>query len=270
MAFRSMSSLFAVESAAAWMYASKPSAAARNDFTVLRSPRIGVAPRDASTSAACGVRTSAVTWWLARSTASSTAEPMYPVAPVKKMRMATHHSSSMQRDTLLDFFRDFSAGGGAFLVYDDGFRARTYTYRETGDAARAFAAQLQAAGIGKGDKVLFWSENRPEWIIALWGCLLNGTIAVPIDYRASPDFLSRVAHSVDARLLLVGDDVEPPGLKANMTPAGLKASTTDMKPSVAIWRLSDIDWKKPGTPAVVTVTRDDVAEIIFTSGATAE
>ena len=86
----------------------------------------------------------------------------------------------MQRDTLLDFFRDFSAGNGAFLVYDAGFRARTYTYRETADAARSFAAQLQAAGIGKGDKVLFWSENRPEWIIALWGCLLNGTIAVPI------------------------------------------------------------------------------------------
>ena len=173
----------------------------------------------------------------------------------------------MQRDTLLDFFRDFSSGSGAFLVYDDGFRARTYTYRETADAARTFAAQLQAAGIGKGDKVLFWSENRPEWIIALWGCLLNGTIAVPIDYRASPDFLSRVAHIVEARLLLLGDDVEP---------AGLKASATDMGPAVvpdfspAVWRLSDVDWKKPGTPAVVAVTRDDVAEIIFTSGATAE
>src|SRR5207253_9921311 len=106
----------------------------------------------------------------------------------------------------------------------------------------------------------FWSENRPEWIIALWGCLLNGTIAVPIDYRASPDFLSRVAHIVDARLLLAGDDV---GLNSD----GIRDSGFGIQ---HIWRLSDIDWKQPGTPAVVTVTRDDVAEIIFTSGATAE
>ena len=101
----------------------------------------------------------------------------------------------MRRDTLLDFFNDVSAGRGTFLVYDDGFRARSYTYAETADAARGFAARLQSAGLGKGDKVVFWSENRPEWIIALWGCLLNGSIAVPIDYRASHDFLgTRRAH----------------------------------------------------------------------------
>jgi long-chain acyl-CoA synthetase len=177
----------------------------------------------------------------------------------------------MQRDTLLDFFRDFSGGRGEFLIYDDGFRARRYTYRETADAARGFTAQLQAAGIGKGDKVLFWSENRPEWIIALWGCLLNGTIAVPIDYRASEDFRSRVAHIVDAKLLLLGDDVETAGLKASTTkiPPG---SVAGVGPgfSPAIWKLSEIDWKKPGTAAAVPVTRDDIAEIIFTSGATAE
>ena len=68
----------------------------------------------------------------------------------------------------------------------------------------------KAAGLGKGDKVVFWSENRPEWIIALWGCLLNGSIAVPIDYRASHEFLGHVARIVDAKLLLLGDDVVDP------------------------------------------------------------
>ena len=57
-------------------------------------------------------------------------------------------------------------------------------------AARAFAARLARAGLQKGDAVLIWSENRPEWIVALWGCLLQGVVAVPIDYRASPDFLA--------------------------------------------------------------------------------
>jgi long-chain acyl-CoA synthetase len=161
----------------------------------------------------------------------------------------------MRRDTLLDFFHDFSALRGDFLVYDDGFRARSYTYGETAAAARAFAARLQMTGVGKGDKVLFWSENRPEWIIALWGCLLNGSVAVPIDYRASEAFLTSVARIVDAKLLLVGDDVTP----ENRGPA----------PSV-VWRLSEIEWKEPGAFVPVTVAHDDVAEVIFTSGATAE
>jgi long-chain acyl-CoA synthetase len=167
----------------------------------------------------------------------------------------------MQRDTLLDFFRDFSTGRGEFLVYDDGFRARAYSYGQAAEAARGFAGRLQAAGIVKGDKVLVWSENRPEWIIALWGCLLAGAIAVPIDYRASGDFLSRVARTVDAKLLLVGDDVPEKEIGSHSPRAPLKG---------ALWKLSDVDWKKAGAFTPVAVTRDDVAEIIFTSGATAE
>ncbi len=176
----------------------------------------------------------------------------------------------MRRNTLLDFFEGFAGLRGDFLVYDDGYRARTYTYSETAAAARRFSAHLQAAGIVKGDKVVFWSENRPEWIIALWGCLLNGTVAVPIDYRASEEFLVNVARIVGARLLLLGDDVELSTTAAapsvsSADDAGLKASSAIQK-----WKLSEIDWNRTAAFTPVEVTGDDVAEIIFTSGATAE
>ncbi|MCM3880349.1 MAG: AMP-binding protein [Vicinamibacterales bacterium] len=161
----------------------------------------------------------------------------------------------MRRDTLLDFFGDLAVTHGDFLVYDDGLRSYSYTYGQTAKAARGFAARLQAAGIGKGDKVVFWSENRPEWIIALWGCVLNGSIAVPIDYRASRDFLNRVTRIVDSRLILAGSDVEV------LTEGGAD-----------VWKLGDIDWKKLPDAGFspVAVAWNDVVEIIFTSGATAE
>ncbi len=167
----------------------------------------------------------------------------------------------MRRDTLLDFFDDVSVGRGIFFVYDDGFRTRSYTYAETARAARGFAARLQTAGLGKGDKVVFWSENRPEWIIALWGCLLNGSIAVPIDFRASEEFLTSVSRIVDAKLLLIGDDVELPDLKSG-------AKSDDR----ITWKLSDIDFRSLDASSFkpVSVSRDDIVEIIFTSGATAE
>ena len=82
-----------------------------------------------------------------------------------------HHNSPVQRDTLIDFFRDLVTIRGEFLVYDDGYRRRTHTYEEVGRAARGFAARLAAAGLRKGDKVVFWGENRPEWIACYWGCL---------------------------------------------------------------------------------------------------
>src|SRR6476469_826932 len=180
---------------------------------------------------------------------------MYPVAPVRKIRIAAvYHSSLVPRDTLIDFFADLSQARGEFLVYDDGFRSRGYSYAEVANAAHAMAAQLHTLGIGKGDKIVFWSENRPEWIVAFWACLLRGIIVVPIDYRASPDFLARVVSIVSARLILVGQEVVP------FTPAA----------GIPVWKLHELEWNAPAghdiAPPPVAIGRDDIAEIIFTSG----
>ena len=68
----------------------------------------------------------------------------------------------MRRDTLIDFFDDLAQARGEFMVYDDGFRSRTYSYAEVGRAARGFAVRLASQGLVRGDKVIFFSENRPD------------------------------------------------------------------------------------------------------------
>ena len=164
----------------------------------------------------------------------------------------------MARDTLLDFFHDFEQHATEFIIYDDGFRSYHYRYDEIAARARAFAARLAEAGIGKDDKVIFYGENRAEWITALWGCLLGGVIAVPIDYRSSPEFVDRIEEIVEARVILSGDEVSLPE-------------------SAKIWRLAALgDARPPKVPStppgnpVNPISADQVAEIIFTSGATAE
>jgi len=164
------------------------------------------------------------------------------------------------RDTLLDFYDDLTRTSGQFLVYDDGFRTRQWTYTAVGQAARAFSARVRAAGYTRDDKILIWGENRPEWIVAFWGALLSGIPVVPIDYRASADFVQRVQTIVGARLMLVGDDVEAP---AGITTWPLASLDPDaMAPG------GEIDAYLAQTRAAIT--KDDVVEIIFTSGATAE
>ena len=113
----------------------------------------------------------------------------------------------MAGDTLLDFFQGLGSLGGDFLVHDDGYRVRRHTYAAVASAAASVAARLQRDGVSKGDAVLIWSENRPEWVVALWGCVLAGAIAVPIDYRSSAEFAARVRTIVGAKRVFVGDEV---------------------------------------------------------------
>ena len=100
----------------------------------------------------------------------------------------------MARDTLIDFFHDLARARGEFLVYDDGFRSRGYTYQEVGARrARVRGSACTQLGSAKATRSSSWRENRPEWIVAFWGACSRGIVVVPIDYRRSPDFLARVS-----------------------------------------------------------------------------
>jgi long-chain acyl-CoA synthetase len=157
----------------------------------------------------------------------------------------------MVRDTLLGFFDDFADLPDEFLVHDDGFHSRTYRYNEVAAQARGFASRIRAAGFTKDDKIILYGENRPEWIVALWGCLLEGVIAVPLDYRSSPEFVARIDQIVQARAILVGDEVSLPV-------------------SSKIWTLASLNAAEAPPHPPVSIQKDQFAEIIFTSGATAE
>ena len=173
-------------------------------------------------------------------------------------------SSQMARHTLLDFFEDMTAQDDLFIVHDDGYRVSKMTYREMGGAARAFAGALSARGIGADDKVIVWSENRPEWVVAMWGTLLARAVLVPVDFRASADLVNKIASIVDAKLILVGAEVDRAALGAAAPVEQLQDWAADPEPGTH---------PEPGTrnaPGTWNPEPKDLIEIIFTSGATAD
>ena len=155
----------------------------------------------------------------------------------------------MPRDTLLDLFAERQLIERPFLVYDDGYRQWTFSPRQVAEGAHAFAARLRAAHITAGEKVILWGENRPGWIIALWGCLLEGVLAVPIDYRSSPAFVDRVAAIVGAKAIVAGGEVEP---------------------RAGAWTFAEAEHATAAGAPRRQPRKDETAEILFTSGATAE
>src|ERR1700675_877513 len=81
-----------------------------------------------------------------------------------------------------------------------GYRMEWFTYGQLLEMALGFACELEARGIGKGERVMLWGENCAEWVAAFFGCAMCGVIAVPMDDAASADFAARVARQGEARL----------------------------------------------------------------------
>ena len=158
--------------------------------------------------------------------------------------------------SLAAFFAIWRRHPGDFLRYEGDLAPSRLTYDKTARAAAAFAQKLRAAGIAKGERILFWGENRPEWVVALWGSILEGVIVVPVDFRSSGTVVARIAGIVSARVLLIGEALRPP--------EGL---------ACPVWRLRDVtDMRRPAASSSIATPSapDDVAEILFTSGATGE
>lgn len=160
-------------------------------------------------------------------------------------------------NTLADYevlFR--AAGSDTAFVATRGFRTQKWSYSQIAGSACQFARELVTRTIGKGDRVLLWGENSGEWAAVFFGCMLCGAVAVPMDKIASPDFARRVADDVHARLAvcsaeLAGHIVGIPVLELEKIAESLEQHSSAPFPPAAL-------------------TRDDQAQIIFTSGTTAE
>ena len=163
----------------------------------------------------------------------------------------------MPRQSLVEYLEYFSRyRSDVACVHRRGYRQARWTYRKIAEAAAQFARELESGGIGRGDRVLLWGDNCAEWIVAFWGTLLRGAVVVPMDRIATADFAGRVAAQVGAKLIVSSRELALPAEKF---------------PAVSLESLPEIlarhDRQPYGSPPTA---RADIAEIIFTSGTTAE
>src|SRR5262249_41900312 len=80
--------------------------------------------------------------------------------------------------TLRDVFNLAAAFGHRdHLVYE----SDRVTVGGARSAAIAFANQLAADGVKKGDRVAIVMRNLPEWPVSFWGAVLAGAIVTPLN-----------------------------------------------------------------------------------------
>lgn len=157
--------------------------------------------------------------------------------------------------TLLDLWTRIDAlGGRQAVVRRTAYRRHEVDYRRLTAGARAFAVELDRRGFEPGDRALLWGENRAEWLMAFWGCLLRGVVVVPVDFRSSPELVRRILAQSSPKLALYGEEVDPQAL-----PEALRSPLSALDELEPPQRFEP----RPASP-------DDVVEIVFTSGSTSD
>lgn len=174
----------------------------------------------------------------------------------------------MPRENLLSLFADFAKyKRDIAVVQRRGYRRETWTYEQLTSDSILCAQALQHHDIRTGDRVLIWAPNSAEWMAAFWGCLLRGAVAVPMDEGATPDFAARVARDAAVKLIVCGRG--KPKLAANIPSVVLEDLPDTAKQNRSASPTVPRGTSIPGL-ADEPITPNHVAQILFTSGTTAE
>ncbi len=176
----------------------------------------------------------------------------------------------MSRPNLLSLFDEFARfSSGVALVQQRGYRRETWTYQKLLGIAVQRACQLKDSGVRTNDRVLLWGPNSAEWVAVFWGCLLRGAVAVPLDDSSTLEFANRVVADAVVKFAFVSRTKPPlapaiPTLFLEGVPSASPASDNvraGQKAQVSLRITVSSFSDEP-------ITRNHVAQILFTSGTT--
>jgi long-chain acyl-CoA synthetase len=173
-------------------------------------------------------------------------------------------------DSVLDIIDQGEARYGdrfAFGMRGDDGSTEQWTYRELNRRSRIVAWRLRTLGLQPGDRLLVWTPSSPSVPALYFGAMRAGVTTVPLDLRMSSGAIERIAARADARRLVLGTGRDTPD-PADACLEHFPSSVVDQlaaEPDAtfpADWETQVDSWRRP--------SREDLAEIVFTSGTTGE
>ncbi|HKL48983.1 MAG TPA: AMP-binding protein, partial [Desulfuromonadales bacterium] len=123
------------------------------------------------------------------------------------------------------------------------------------------AAALLQAGLEKGDRVVLWAGNSPEWIIACLAVIRAGGRIVPLDVQLDRSALERIIEDC-APLFIFAEKKRS---------KRLEELSCDIPRTLWIDKKNEGDeslWNLKGEVILPELTKDDGAVLFYTSGTT--
>jgi acyl-CoA synthetase (AMP-forming)/AMP-acid ligase II len=178
---------------------------------------------------------------------------------------AAQAAAGRRQPTFVDVLRARSAESGsrtAFTFLDGRGGSSSLTYGQLEERACRMAGELLARGL-HGERVLVDCTDGPDAVIALFGCIYAGAVAVPVPPLGEADLTGVAA----ARLEGIVQDCSP---RAGITAATTRESITGVASGVGHVRwltMGDCRLRVRSHMAPV-VSASDVAYLQYTSGST--
>lgn len=167
-------------------------------------------------------------------------------------------------DALAEAVRDHGARPALAEISIDGSTGRRWTYAEMAADAERLALAL-ASRFEKGERIVVWAPNIPEWAIVEYACALSGVILV----TANPAFqASELRYVLDqsqasALFLVTEHRGNPMGEIGAVAVAGL-----DHVREVVDLNDHDALYHQAGEATLPTIAPMDAAMMQYTSGTT--
>jgi long-chain acyl-CoA synthetase len=182
-----------------------------------------------------------------------------------------------QLQTILDVFRWMLARNHPEAMRVEGLDGNWIAYpaREVSRRVANVTQQLEQWGIQRGDRVVILSENRPEWAIADFACMLRGVVDVPLYPTLTGDQIAYMLRDSGARIAFVStrDQFDKLRSIAHEAPLEHIVVMDEIGQPDAVSMAAMMKGDSPYSDAQIThmidaAQPDDLATIIYTSGTT--
>jgi len=155
---------------------------------------------------------------------------------------------------------------------------RRWTYEEIDAKSNALANALVARGVERGDRVIVFSDNGPEAVIAFWAVLKANAVVSPLHPQTKADKLAYVLNDCRATAVITEAHLAPvladaalkcPHLKTAVIAGEFDRAKLHTLRSIVAWdeAIAQGDASDPPKRRNIDV---DLAAIIYTSGSTGE
>lgn len=181
------------------------------------------------------------------------ARPVPEDSAALETRQALNDTAATVTDACLHhgFLAQAKSQPDAIAVVDD---AGTFSYGALGQWANILAADLQANGVVRGDRVAIACPKGAEQIAGVLAIHLCGAVYVPLSWENPPDRDKKILEDCAARAVIVSERAPASNLCDDVSQVIAKRPSVKTKPA--------------GKISPVACDPDDLAYIIFTSGST--
>ena len=175
-----------------------------------------------------------------------------------------YHADGVTGEALLDHVFEGTTRDEHYLHYTPEGQ-RTLSTGAFFDRLAGFASGLEKLGIGRGDRVMLLSDNRPEWHLSDLAIVDLGAVDTPVYGTLNPSQVAYQATDSGAKAAVVENpdqmakflevkdscpDLEHLIQIEGPTAAGVISSSTAPR----LWRASTRAWASAAVPAIISLS----------------